>query len=251
MALDNISFASGITACLIVTTAFLICLYLLYMVWKQRKGQTIGLTVMVFSMGAPWIGASVNFLLYMLTETTMDERAYMMLASFWIWAAPSAAYVTASFLKPEWKKGLTLFFLATTLVFFGIIYILMPLNIVPIETIFTGSPTANSPLPDANFLGITKLYLVMCIGTILVCGSLFLFTAYRSEIPLAKARGYLIGSGSIMFALTGFIDGGIELTAIEQIVIVRILLTIALILVFLGITVPKFIFGRWGIERPS
>lgn len=249
--LNDFAVIGGLTSLLIVFTTLIIVIYLLYAYFQQRKTLTLVLAFMIFAMGASWFGVTSNFILVSLDQVAFVGIPYMMLASFWIWGSPTATYVATSFIKPEWTKILTGFFVLLALIFFTLIYILVPLNIVPLDSVFSSTPAGSGGLPDAEFKGIIRLYLVVCIGTIVVCGIFFIFTAFKTEIPVVKARGILLGSGSILFGLAGFLDGGVDITSEPVLVIVRLLLITALISIFLSVTLPGFIFKRWGIDKSA
>ena len=128
-------------------------------------------------------------------------------------------------------------------------YILVPADIIDITTVFESTPAEPGGLPDAKFIGLLGLYLALTIAILIVSGVMFMLTAYRTYIPLVKARAIPIGLGFLIYSLFGLIDGIASMNLEVIVLIVRIGILVSLLLVMMGVTLPGFIFKRFGIEK--
>ncbi len=249
--LSTLSYTYGLTGLLIVISAIIIAIYLLYAYVKSedQSSLTLILAIQVFIMGSPWFGVSTNFLTAYLGHDYVGDQSYMMLASFWIFGLPAALYVTVSLVSPDRTKIILALSIIISMLMFFMVYVLVPAKVIDITTIFQSSPAEPGGLPDAKFIGFLGLYLGLSIATILISGFLFMLTAYRTQISLVKARALPIGSGFIVYAIFGFLDGVVNINLELLVVIVRLGIFFSLILVMLGVTIPGFIFNRFGIKK--
>lgn len=72
---------------------------------------------------------------------------------------------------------------------------------------------------------------------------MFIVTAYRTQIPLVKARAIPLGSGFIAYAIFGFLDGVVNIDLEAVINLVRLGILASLILLMFGVTIIGFIFN--------
>ena len=249
--LSTLSYTYGITGLLIVIFSILIAIYLLYAFVKseEQSSLTLILAIQVFIMGSPWFGVSTNFLTAYLGHDYIGDQSYLMLASFWIFGLPAALYVTVSLISPERTKIILALSIIISMLMFFVVYILVPAKVINVSTVFQSSPAEAGGLPDAKFIGFLGLYLGISIIVILVSGFLFMLTAYRTQLPLVKARAFPIGSGFIIYAIFGFLDGVVNINLELVVVVVRLGILASLILVMLGVTIPGFVFNRFGIKK--
>ena len=251
MDLTTLSYTYGLTGLLIVISAILIAIYLLYAYVKSEEQSplTLVLAIQVFIMGSPWFGVSTNFLTAYFGHDYIGDRGYLLLASFWIFGLPAALYVTVSLISPEKTKLILALSLVISMIMFFVVYILVPADIIEINTVFESTPAEPGGLPDAKFIGLLGLYLALTIAVLIVSGVMFIVTAYRTKISLVKARAIPIGLGFLIYSVFGLIDGIANMNLGIIVLIVRIDILISLLLVMIGVTLPGFIFKRFGIEK--
>jgi hypothetical protein len=253
MELTSLSYTYGITGLLIVISSILIAGYLL-LIYTRSKDQstlTLVLAILVFVMGSPWIGISTNFLTALFDREYIGDRGYILLASFWIFGLPPALYVTTSLINPDKTKLYLALSLVISMIMFFVVYALIPADIIQISSVFESTPAESGGLPDAKYKGILGLYLIITIGVLLISGIMFILTAYRTQIPLVKARAIPIGIGQLFYSILGAIDGILAINSEILVLFVRIGIFVSLFLLMIGVTLPKIIFKRFGIERPT
>ena len=251
MVLTLLSYTYGLTGLLIVLSSIIIAIYLLYSYVKSKESSTLTLilAIQIFIMGSAWFGVSTNFLTAFFGHDYIGDRSYLLLSSFWIFGLPCALYVTVSLVSPEKTKLVLSISLIITILMFFVVYILVPADIIDINTVFQSTPAEPGGLHDAKFIGFLALYLVLSIVSILISGFFFLLTAYRTQIPLIKARANPIGVGFLLYAIMGFIDGVAEINLEIVVLAVRLGILMSLILVMIGVTLPGIIFNRFNIQK--
>jgi len=253
MELSSLSLMNGITGISIVIASFLIAGYLLIVYTKSKDSSslTLVLAMMVFIMGSPWMGISTNFLTAYFDRPYIGDIGYILLASFWIFGLPPALYVTTSLINPDKTKMYLSISLIMAMIMFIFVYILVPSGLISISSVFESTPAEPGGLPDAKYKGIIALYLVLTIVVLFISGIMFMITAYRTNIPLVKGRAIPIGIGMLTYSLFGLIDGIASIDLELVLLLVRFGILISMFLLMLGVTLPGFIFKRFGIERPS
>lgn len=249
--LSTLSFTYGITGLFIVLSSIIIAIYLLYAYARSQdqSSLTLILAIQIFVMGSPWIGVSTNFLTAYAGHEYIGDLNYLMLTSFWIFGLPAALYVTVSLISPEKTKIIVALSIIISMIMFFVVYALIPADFIDVKSVFASTPAQSGGLPDAQYTGFLGLYLAFSIAVILLAGIMFIVTARRTQIPLVKARAIPIGSGFIVYAIFGFLDGVVDINLELLVVIIRIGILISLVLLMIGVTIPGFIFNRFGIQK--
>jgi uncharacterized membrane protein len=82
-------------------------------------------------------------------------------------------------------------------------------------------------------------------SVVLFIAPVYFWVSHRSEERLIKFKSLMIGIGSILFAIIAMLDGTIPLGNITVVIIIRILLTIALVILYIGYNTPGFIAKKF------
>ena len=249
MALDSLSFISGSTGLLIVVVGYLLALYSFVLFLRSKSKQTLALAITLLCTSSVWLGVTVNFVLYM---TTQSETAYLTEMNYFIlisWPIgiliPVTMFMTTSFIGESYQK---LAVAITTII--GIIWLiialaLVPLNYIDIHTLFLVEGGGNGTLPDSSFKGLTLALTLLGLIIIAISGGLFLITGRSSQDRVAKLRGIYLGSGYLLFSFTSIGDALSDVVASEYfIVAVRLLVVLSFILISVAILKPKRIFEK-------
>lgn len=249
MSLSTFGLISGITCTLIVFTAAVIGLILLKAYSRSHSSQTLGLSLFILFMGSPWLGSAINFILAVVGASFLDDVPYVMLTSFWVFGSLAAIQVTSTILLPSWEKRLVISFGVISVVQAFAIFILVPLGVIDVNKVYDLNKTAGN-LPEGSYAGVFIGLVGITVITVIICGIFFIVNALMTEIPLIKARSTPLGIGMIIYALFAVIDGAFSIKSEPLLIYIRFMVLLSLLLIYVGITLPSFIFARWGIEKP-
>ena len=255
MALSDISFVSGLTALLIVLTSIGLGLYLIFSYLKSKSYQTLSLGLTIFSVGWVWSALAINFILASMDRETIGEGDLVYVLIF-AWAPAlgllGTTYLVTTLLKPSLLKPVGILAIILALIHLIVMYILVPTDqIVTLSDVITFSTVGPNDLPDASATGFLRIFSVIAIGAIFISGLFFLYTGIFSTISFVKARGLLMGVGFSSFAVLIIFDTVLALDDVFLILILRLLIVLVLFIMAIGITLPGFIFGRFGISKPT
>lgn len=255
MALSELSLVSGVTALLIVITSIAIALYLFLSYQKSKSNQTLALAATIFSIGWIWSSIAINFLLSSLLGSTdfLPDLIYLLIFA---WAPAmgllGTTYLVTSLLKPNLLRPIGVLAIILCIIHLVMMYVLVPAStFVKLEDVLT-IVYATGELPNANAVGFLQIFSFIAIITILISGLFFLYTGLKTDIPFVKARGLFMGIGFTAFSILITFDTVTEsLENIFLLVILRLLIVFVLFILAIGITLPGFIFNRFGISKPS
>lgn len=255
MALTDISFVSGLTALLIVVTSIAIGLYLFLSYQKSKSMQTLALAATIFSVGWVWSTLAVNFLLASFELDTLGEGDLMYVLIF-SWAPAvgllGTTYLVTSLLKPSLLKPIGFLAVLLSVLDLVVMYVLVPSGqIVTLNDVIKFSNVSSDNLPDASAAGFLQIFSLVAIVTILISGIFFLYTGIKTDIAFVKARGLFMGIGFSSFAVLIIFDTLLALDDIFLILVLRLLIVLVLFIMAIGITLPGFIFDRFGISKPD
>lgn len=249
MVLNSLSFISGSTGLLIVVVGYLLSVYSFVLFIKSKSYQTLALTITLLGTSSVWLGVSVNFLLYIITNSEssyLGDLQYFLLISWPIGILiPVTMFMTTSFIYQQYQKEAVLISVLIGLVWFFIAFILVPMSYIELGTLFLIEGGAQGTLPDSSFKGLTLILTLLGLIVIAISGALFLITGRSSQDHVAKLRGIYLGSGYLLFSISSLGDALSDTLANELFVItVRLLVIISFILVSIAIIKPKRIFGQ-------
>jgi hypothetical protein len=246
MALDTISFISGITGLLIVTVGYLLAVYSFSLYLKSKSNQTLALTVTLLGTCSVWLGVAVNFLLYLIQgeSSFLGVKEYFILISWPIGILiPVTMYMTTSFIYEQYQK---IAVIISAIIGGGWIFlslILIPLNVISLDSSLFIVEYSAGTLPDSSFKGITLILTLLGLIIIAISGGLFVTTARSSEDRVAKLRGFYLGFGYLLFSFSSLGDAISESLANEYILIViRFLVVLSFVLVSIAVIKPNRIF---------
>jgi hypothetical protein len=254
MALSELSLVSGVTALLIVITSIAVSLYLFISYQKSKSTQTLALAATIFSVGWIWSSIAINFLLSLLGSSDFLPDLIYLLIFAWAPAVGllGTTYLVTSLLKPTMLKPIGVLAILLSILHLVTVYVLVPSStFVKLENVLT-IVYANNELPNANAVGFLQIFSFVAIIAILISGLFFLYTGLKTDISFVKARGLFMGVGFSAFAILITFDTITEsLENIFLLVILRLLIVFVLFILAVGITLPGFIFNRFGIAKPD
>lgn len=211
----------------------------------QKKNQLLLLSAIIFfSLVSSWIGVTIVFLAAVFNLPPPNDQLYLFSYS---WAVPLLAttwnFVTASlFKKKQYLKYIVLGIMGILDVLFIVfIYVLGEYTVETLEGLIYKDSTF---LPPASYI----LYAFVASVLLFIC-PVYFWVSYRSEQRVIKFKSIMIGIGSALFAIVAVLDGAIPLGNITVVIIIRFVLTIALVLLFLGYNTPIFIVNK--LEPPQ
>ncbi|OLS24628.1 MAG: hypothetical protein HeimC3_19000 [Candidatus Heimdallarchaeota archaeon LC_3] len=254
MALSDISFVSGLTALLIVFTSIVLGIYLLSSYRKSKSYQTLSLGLTIFSVGWVWSSISMNFLLMIFDMDPLPRIHYVMVFA---WAPVvgliGTTYLVTSLLKPSLVKPLGIIVIVLGAIEIFLMYVLVPfteiINLQDVIQFASGLP--QEELPDASAKGFLQIFSAIAIISMLISGLFFLYTGLKTDISFVKARGIFMGLGFSLFSPLILFDTLLNPDNVVFLLILRLLIITTLFIMAIGITLPGFIFNRFGISKPS
>ena len=243
--LSNAGLASGLSSLLIVIIAWILALYLLKRYFASPDNNTLALAIILISVGSVWLAISINFIFALGNMAYLEQLPYLLIVG-WIPGVVGLAtgYVFITIVKEEYTKPVMvifgIFFVINTI----ISYILIPFNLLgfKFDDALTFSPSTSGDLPNASTSGYFSILSIISIIIILITSIFFLITAYRTNIPLVKARAGLLGIGLLLIAIFIPFDSFLPTEQIGILLIVRFGVVISLFVVSMAITLPKRIF---------
>jgi hypothetical protein len=255
MALTNLSFVSGLTALLIVVTSIGLGIYLILSYQKSKSSQTLALAATIFSVGWIWSSIAINFLLSTFGFTEFLPDLIYLLIFAWAPAVGliGTTYLVTSLLKPSLLKPIGAIAIILCVIHLVLMYVLVPTDtFFSLDDVIKFDPLGTDELPDANADGLLRIFSLIAIIAILISGLFFLYTGLKTDISFVKARGLFMGIGFSAFAILITFDTITEsLGNVFLIVILRLSIVFVLFILAVGITLPGFIFNRFGISKPS
>lgn len=244
-ALSNAAFASGLSSLMIVIIGWLLGLYLLKRYVSSPDYNTLALAVILISVGSVWLTIAINFLFALLDIPFLTSLPYLFIVG-WIPGVVSLAtvYVFTSIVKTEYLKPAMIIFTLFLAVNILISYILIPFGYLgfKVEDALTIQAASGGDLPNASTTGFFSLLSGISIIIMFITAIFFLITAYRTSIPLVKARAGLLGIGLILISFLIIFDSVFPTNQISILIILRFGVVIALFIIAISIVLPKKIF---------
>ena len=243
----------GISGTLIVLLSVIIGIYLLVIYKKTKSKQTLALGLFLGIVSFSWFGVAANFFLVITGNPVLPNMTYMLVIAWAIvFALVPLTYVIFSILKTELVPYAMAISILLALLYAFLMYILVPLGVIPLNDVFQVTYNPNSQLlPDSTYVGLSQLFVTIIIVLGLISGIFFIITGLRTKIAYVKVRGIIFGIGLTVYVAMAMIDGLVVGPPLLLILAVRIILAIAVILNAVGITMPRFITKPLNIEKPS
>ncbi len=191
-------------------------------------------------MCSPWWASSIQFIIYITMNQTLDEKTYLLLTNVGItWGLLCWIYVFCVFAYPEWKNKLVLIYFIIVLVYQVLFLYLLFTNTKLIGTL-TG-------LFNVNFGIIPLCFMIFGLLSILVTGIIFSRKSMKMDDPNIKWRGRFLLIAFILYTIGAMGDAAIPVESPLLTVITRLILIISGIAFYFGFFLPKKI-GDWLIK---
>ncbi len=232
MVLSVIEFMQGFFSLLFVVISVLVGLRLIFKYFevKKRVFLLVGLAWIGFSN--PWIPDSINFVLILSFNITLNEVAYLIIGNVflpfflivWLIAFTDLLY-------KDRQKQILLISVILTVIFEISFFALLAVNVNLI-----GKSLGPFHYEFSPFI---EVYLIICILVVLITGLLFSRESFRSSIPELRLKGILLMIAFVSFAIGSILDSTIPLTAIT-VLITRIILISGAVEFYGGLILPNW-----------
>ncbi|MFW9898682.1 MAG: hypothetical protein ACFFDO_05420 [Candidatus Thorarchaeota archaeon] len=200
-----------------------------YRKYKQNTLLYVGLSLP--GLAFPWYPSSISFLTTLMIDQSLSPEWYFLIGNaflpialfFWILA------LTELILKKKQKIILIIYSVI------GIIF-----EIYFFYSLFT-APNVIGELKgpvDVEYYGITRLYLIFVVLTIIVTGLLFVIECLKSGNPEIKLKGIFLQIAVILYTIGAVADGFMTLTFVT-LPIIRIILISSIIMFYNGWILPE------------
>jgi hypothetical protein len=208
---------------------------------ETRNSLLLVTTILFIGIPSPWLGVSTVFLLQLFGQEVISNTVYVFI---YAWSIPvigiSWNYSAATLLKFEEKIKWSIMSIISILclIFLYSIYIINE---------FTVNPVPNSIFYDSTFTGLARIATLIIIATVLLLvAPVFLWASIKTKDPLVKFKSRCIGFGAIIFVLAAGVDGNVEIGDITVVITIRLMIVIALILLYLGYNTPQRIRNKFS-----
>ncbi len=238
MALTTYGYVGGITSLAIVTLSYLCCVIFLARYATSRRVETLLQGIVFFAIGSNWLGVLISFLKVLIGG---EPLSHIPMIRTWSWAPAATAtiwiYQVLSLVRPKLKTAVGGVYLVLDVIYIYLMYG---------KTVDYSKVELVGGLPDSIILGIAIVFLLFYILTALaIIGPLYLvFVGFRSERPETQLKGKVIGVGVMLFAFFALFDTIIPPSAI-LLTFARIIILIAILLMYLGFTLPAWFRQRF------
>ena len=243
MSLSNIAFASGLSSLMIVVIGWVLGLYLFkrYLSDKDNK-NTLALAILLMSIGSVWLSISVNFILALMGNEFLNELPYILIIG-WIPGVVliSVGYMFISIVKEEYLKLVMFVTFAIFVINLIIVYGLILFGYFPISDQISFVTPVNG-LPDASTTGFFQILTITSIIFMAITSIFFIYTSFKTTIPIVKTRARLLGVGLLLSSVTIIFDSVLPPENITLLLGIRLIIVFSLFILAMGITLPKRIF---------
>lgn len=243
MVLSDVAFASGLSSLMIVIIGWILGIYLLIRYKSNPDKNTLALAIVLISIGSVWLAVSVNFLLALSGLNFLDDLTYVLLIG-WIPGVTGVTlgYMFVSIVKEEYLKPTMVIFSILLVIDIIMMYILVPFGIWEVSQVISFKNTPDG-IPDASVEGIYKIFSYVSIIVMIITSLFFILTAKRTDIRRVKRRAGLLGIGLLISTISLIFDSVAPTEDLFILLTVRIVVVFGLIIMSMGITLPKMFFG--------
>ena len=258
LALTDFYLTSAVTAFLILLVSVILSIQLFFSYRKKKSKQTLTLAAIMISLGFVWVAICLNFILNMTGQSYVTKASDYALIIAWTPALGlvGISYLVFSFVKPELLRPVVSVALLITLLYLFLMYVGLPLGLIEAQDVLIVNWSGIAEeLPDATGRGVLLIYSFLVIIMLIIAGLMFLFTGLRTEIPLVRTRGLLMGIGFTFFGILVPLDTIVDINifgrfaAVILLIVVRSFIVISLLLIYTGVTLPKALFPK--LERQA
>ncbi|MHA2104039.1 MAG: hypothetical protein ACW981_11490 [Candidatus Hodarchaeales archaeon] len=248
MIFENQADFVSVTGLINLFIGYLLSFLILISYYKTRSSGTLGLGITIFSATSSWLGGSIAFLIYTMDGTIIADDIYLYL---FLWgvgiALPGIVFVTVNIIKRDHLKYWFSLSIVLSIIYLGITYVLYPLGIVNKTDMVKINYLEGSGLQESSFAGFHLLYAFVLILTGIIFGLLLIRYGLVSTLPEIRFRGFFMGLGLIIFAISSIVDALIENSNenVPILVTFRIFIAIGLIILTIGLLTPNFIKNRF------
>ena len=228
MALPLETYLNGISAICVLITGFYFGFRFILHYNKLKKSLLPLIAGMGFGLGIFYLGPSTAFFYLLFTGTNISSFLYGLLSYFTMpLTLGLAMYLGFDIFKPNWKKGVMIFFSIFTVIWW-VSFILFP------EYLFHSPETPGAgELIDISFklpIGLPMIGLAI-LSALFILGGGFLSIARKIEEKEKRKKSLFIAIGWVLFAIAGILD---TFPVSLLLVIARSIMLIGYILIFLG-----------------
>ena len=202
-----------------------------YFKHKNRTFLLVGIAWI--GLANPWMPDSINFLMYLTSETVLNEFTYLLIGNAFI-PFFLLCWITA-FTDLKYSSSQKIFLIISSIA--SVIFEILFFSLLISDTALIGNSLGPFQYEFSLFI---EIYLVTVILIVLITGVLFGLESMKSSERRIKLKGKFIIAAFILFSLGAIIDSSVPLTEIT-VVITRIILILSSISFYIAFMFQKFI----------
>ena len=231
MALSDTEILNGIFSLIFCIMATLTGLLIASKYRKYKRNTLLYVGLSLLGLAFPWFPSSISFLVALVNDVGLPPRIYFLIGNAFLPISLFLWMLALTELIFKKKQKIILIIYAVTGIIFEIYFL------YSLFTNYSVIGELKGPV-DVQYYGITRLYLIFTLLTILITSSLFCIECFKSDNAEIKLKGKFLQVGIILYTIGAIGDGFITLDFVT-LPIIRIILITSTIMFYNGWILPK------------